>query len=210
MANSTLDIETEADLSALREAAATREWSALQVVLARLLNPLPFFAALSAVIEGLIAALPLIESSYEEGDPRRSVPRQLLSGMMSYGFAPDQLPDGLVAEYEHPGAAQYVHAVLELCRAAQRDKGHDVRLAFLVSAAANGIIAQMGKLFYNKNPDLFARVRDNHVDPDSGEYTDPDAAKIPILLWMDEEVAALDSALWSALADRIEAAYKAL
>ena len=210
MANSTLDIETEADLSALREAAATREWSALQVVLARLLNPLPFFAALAAVIEGLIAALPLIESSYEEGDPRRSAPRQLLSGMMSYGFAPDQLPDGLVAEYEHPGAAQYVHAVLELCRAAQRDKGHDVRLAFLVSAAANGIIAQMGKLFYNKNPDLFARVRDNHVDPDSGEYTDPDAAKIPILLWMDEEVAALDSALWSALADRIEAAYKAL
>ena len=95
MPNNTLDIETEADLSALREAAATREWSALQVVLARLLNPLPFFAALSAVIEGLIAALPLIESSYEEGDPRRSVPRQLLSGMMSYGFAPDQLPDGL-------------------------------------------------------------------------------------------------------------------
>lgn len=209
MPNSMLDVETRSDLSALREAAAAREWAVLQVVLARLLNPLPFLAALSAVIDGLIAALPLVESVCEEGDPRRSIPRQLLSGVMSYGFAPDQLPDGLVAEFEHPGAAQYVHAVLELCRAAQRDKGHDVRLAYLVSAAANGIIAQMGELFYSKNPDLFARVRDNHVDPDSGEYTDPDAAKIPILLWMDKEVAALDSALWSALADRIEAVHKA-
>jgi len=205
MTETASDIEFEADLIALREAAAAREWAVLQVVLARLLNPLPTFSAIAAVVEGLVAGLPIIEAGYDSTDPRRTLPRQLLSSVISYGYAPEHLPDGAVAEYDQPGAAQYVHAVLELCRASQKEQAHDIRLAFLVSAAANGIIARMGELFYSKNPDLFARVRDNHVDPDSGEYTDPDAAKIPILLWMDEEVAALDSALWSALADRIEA-----
>jgi hypothetical protein len=66
----------------------------------------------------------------------------------------------------------------------------------------------MGAVFYGKKPDLFARVRDNQVDVETGEYSDPDAAKIPIMLWMDEDVAALDTAQWLALADRVAQAYK--
>lgn len=210
MSADSIDAEIQLDLDTLRAAATAREWAALQVTTARLLNMLPPMIALGAVIEGLIEALPIIENAYADDDMRKTLPRQLLSGVMSYGLAPEQLPEHLVAEYDVPGAAQYMHAVFELCRSAQNGREHDVRIAFLVSAAANGIIAQMGALFYGKNPDLFARVRDNHLDPDTGDYTDPDAAKIPILLWMDEEVAALDTALWQALASRIEAAYASL
>lgn len=209
MARASITRETAIDLDAFREAAKAREWTALQAMLAKLLNPLPSYAALTAIITGLTEALPVIESAYAPDDPRRGVARQLLSGVMSYGFAPDNLPDGIVADYELPGGAQYMHAVLELCRATQRERPHDQRLAFLVSAAANTIIAQLGAVFYLKNAELYARVRDNHIDPDTGEYTDPDAAKIPIMLWMDEQVAALDTALWLDLADRIEAAYEA-
>ena len=204
----TPDDELAIDLDTLRHAAQEREWSALQVTLAKLLNMLPPFAALQAVIGGLIEALPVVEAAYPADDPRRAIPRQLLTGIVSYGFAPDRLPEDLVGDYDAPGGAQYMHAVLEIARASQRDRSHEERLAFLVSAAANAIIAQMGAVFYSKNPDLFARVHDNKVDAETGEYTDPDAAKIPIMLWMDEEVAALDTAKWLALADRIAQAYK--
>ena len=199
--------ELAIDLDTLRQAAKEREWSALQVTLAKLLNMLPPFAALQAVIGGLIEALPVVESAYPADDPRRAIPRQLLTGIVSYGFAPDRLPEDLVGDYDAPGGAQYMHAVLEIARASQRDRSHEERLAFLVSAAANTIIAQMGAVFYGKKPELFARVRDNQVDVETGEYSDPDAAKIPIMLWMDEEVAALDTAQWLALADRVAQAY---
>ncbi len=208
MPQTTIARETAADLTALREAAEAREWSALQVILAKLLNSLPAFAALTAVVTGLTEALPLVEAVYPAGDQRRGIPRQLLSGVMSYGFAPENLPDDIVADYDAPGSAQYMHAVLELCRASQRDREHDQRLALLVSAAANTIVAQMGAVFYRKHPELLVRVRDNHIDPDTGEYTDPEAAKIPLLLWTDNDVAALDTTLWMDLADRVEAAYE--
>lgn len=204
----TPDDELAIDLDTLRHAAQEREWSALQVTLAKLLNMLPPFAALQAVIGGLIEALPVVESAYPEDDPRRAIPRQLLTGIVSYGFAPDRLPEDLVGDYDAPGGAQYMHAVLEIARASQRDRSQEERLAFLVSAAANAIIAQMGAVFYGKKPDLFARVRDNQVDVETGEYSDPDAAKIPIMLWMDEDVATLDTAQWLALADRVAQAYK--
>lgn len=202
--------ELALDLEALRQAAAAREWAALQLTLAKLLNMLPPFAALQAVIGGLIEALPVVEAAYPADDPRRAIPRQLLTSIISYGFAPDRLPEDLVGDYDVPGGAQYMHSVLEIARASQRDRSYEERLAFLVSAAANAIIAQMGAVFYGKHPDLFTRVRDNEVDAETGEYSDPDAAKIPILLWMDEAVAALDTAQWLALTERIEQAYKSL
>lgn len=203
-------INLEAELAIMRGAAQSREWAALQAGMARLLNPLPQFSAMIVVVEGLLASVPMVETVYPDGDMRKTLPRQLLSGVISYGFAPEHLPEGIVADYDRPGTGQFAHAVLELCRAAQKDAAHDVKLAFLVSAAANAIVAEMGAVFYAKNPDLFSRVRDNAIDPDTGEYTDPDAARIPIALWMDDDVAALDTALWMALTDRIEAAYAAL
>lgn len=208
--SSALDTAVQSGLAGLRTAAAEREWAVLQAELGGLLTSLPLFAAISAVIDGLTALLPVVEAREEYDMQLRGLPRQLLAGVMSYGFAPDQLPDQIIADYHTPGAAQFMHAVLELCRAAQRERDDGERPALLVSAAGNAIIAAMGESFYSRNPDLFARVRDNRLDPATGDYTDPDAAKIPILLWMDAEVAALDTAQWLALAHRVERAYASL
>ncbi|GIK30040.1 MAG: hypothetical protein IT298_11415 [Chloroflexi bacterium] len=208
--SATVDAVAQDGLAALRAAAPEREWAVLQTTLGELLARLPLFAALSAVIDGLTALLPMVETRDEYDTQLQGLPRQLLSGVMSYGFAPDQLPDQIITDYHTPGAAQFMHAVLELCRATQRERPDAERPALLVSAAGNAIIAAMSESFYSRHPDLFTRVRDNRLDPDTGDYTDPDAAKIPILLWMDAEVAALDTAQWLALADRVERAYAGL
>jgi hypothetical protein len=191
----------------LRAAAAAREWNAAQSALARMVQTLPFFAALAAISEGFTAYLPTFHRDYPPQSLLARLPTQLLSGMMSYGFAPDNLPDNAVADYDAPGAAQYVLAVLELARAAQKDREPVERVELLVSAAANQMIAALSESYYRRFPDDHARVRANRFDPETGDYSDPDAARIPLLLWLDAEVAALDTQLWLALADRLERAH---
>ncbi len=209
MPDAALDADFAADLAALRAAAHAREWSAAQVSLARLVQSLPFFAALSAVIEGFTAFLPTFQHDYPAADYRSGLPTQLLLGILNYGFAPDNLPDTAIADYDAPGAAQFIHAVLELARAAQKEREPIERVELLVSAAANQIVAALSESYYRRFPDDHLRVRANRFDPDSGDYSDPDAARIPLLLWLDPVVAELDTQLWLALADRLERAYHA-
>lgn len=208
MTDAALDSDAQADLAALRAAAAAREWSAAQVSLARLVQGLPFFAALAAVVEGFTAFLPNFQQYYPSSNPLSGLPSQILLGVMNYGFAPDRLPDDAVGEYDAPGAAQFIHAVLELARAAQKEREPVERVELLVSAAANQIIAALSESYYRRFPEDHARVRANHYDPDTGDYSDPDAARIPMLLWLDPVVADLDRQLWLALADRLERAYQ--
>jgi hypothetical protein len=202
-----LNEDVKTDLAALRAAGQAREWSAAQLTLVQLIRELPFFAAVTAVLPGLTAMLPVFRGYYADDDPRRALPEQLLSGIVSFGFAPERLPDEAIGDYEAPGMAQFVYAVLELARAAQKDRDSQERIELLGSAAANQIVAELSHDFYARHPEYHARVRDNHIDPDTGDYTDPDAAKIPLMLWMDAQVAALDAKLWDALADRLEEAF---
>ncbi len=208
MADAALDADSRADLAALRTAAAAREWSAAQMSLARLVQGLPFFAALAAIVEGFTAFLPTFQQNYPPSNPLSGLPNQILLGVMNYGFAPDRLPDEAMLDYDAPGAAQYILAILELARAAQKEREPLERVELLVSAAANQIVAALSESYYRRYPDDHARVRANQYDPETGDYSDPDAARIPILLWLDPIVAALDTQLWHALADRLERAYE--
>jgi len=210
MADAALDADSRADLAALRAAAAAREWSAAQMSLARLIQGLPFFAALAAIVEGFTAFLPTFQQDYPPSDPLSGLPNQILLGVMNYGFAPDRLPDDAVSDYDAPGAAQFILAILELARAAQKEREPLERIELLVSAAANQIVAVLSESYYRRYPDDHARVRANQFDPETGDYSDPDAARIPILLWLDPAVAALDSQLWNALAARLERAYETI
>jgi hypothetical protein len=207
MTDAALDLDSRADLAALRAAAAAREWSAAQMSLARLIQGLPFFAALAAIVEGFTAFLPTFQQDYPPSDPLSGLPNQILLGVMNYGFAPERLPDEAMAEYDAPGAAQFILAVLELARAAQKEREPLERIELLVSAAANQIVATLSESYYRRFPEDHARVRANQYDPETGDYSDPDAARIPILLWLDPTVSELDTHLWSALADRLERAY---
>lgn len=207
MSDAALDADARADLAALRAAAAAREWSAAQMSLARLIQGLPFFAALAAIVEGFTAFLPRFQQDYPPSNPLSGLPNQILLGVMNYGYAPERLPDEAMAEYDAPGASQFILAVLELARAAQKEREPLERIELLVSAAANQIVAALSESYYRRYPEDHARVRANQYDPETGDYSDPDAARIPILLWLDPIVAELDTRLWSELADRLERAY---
>lgn len=91
-----------------------------------------------------------------------------------------------------------------MCRAMQKDREPLERQQYLVSAIANTFLAELSELFYSQHLDLYERVRNNTLDPATGEYSDPDAAQIPIQLWMDKRVEARDITLWLRLADDLE------
>jgi hypothetical protein len=86
----------------------------------------------------------------------------------------------------------------------QRDRPGDERFALLASALANHILAELAAYWYGQHPELHARVRANRIDPDTGDYTDPDAVRvIPLQFWIDPGVAARDTAAWLRLADAL-------
>lgn len=91
-----------------------------------------------------------------------------------------------------------------MCRAMQRDREPEEILQFMVSAVANTFLAELSELFYSQHLDLYERVRNNTLDETTGEYSDPEAAQIPIQLWMDKRVEARDITLWLRLADDLE------
>jgi hypothetical protein len=90
----------------------------------------------------------------------------------------------------------------------QRDRDPAERPGLFTSALANAILAELSELYYRRHPDDYARVRANVLDPQTGGYTDPEAAQIPIALWLDPEVAARDVTLWLRVADALEAKLK--
>ncbi len=184
----------------LRAAAHAREWTALQATLVDVLKLLGTYPALEVVVNRLYEYLP----TFQRHHPDDTVLKQLLVAVVSFGFAPDQLPDHIVASYSTPGNGQYANAILEMCRAMQRERDPQERFVLLTSAVANSIIAEMAEYWYTRNPEAYARVRANRFDPATGEFTDPEAARIPLLMWMDEGVAALDTGAWSAIADAVE------
>lgn len=193
------------DLEILREAARNREWSTLQPTLTHLFGELGVFPALDVTIQRLQVHLPTFER-YHGGDGEKGqILRGLMVSVMSFGFAPDNLPDFIVGEYDTPGSGQFAQAVLEMCRAMQKPRQPEERISLLTSAVANTILAELSEYWYGQHPDLYARVRANRTDPATGEYTDPDAVRvIPLQFWIDPQVAARDTQAWLEVADAIE------
>ncbi|MCU0499327.1 MAG: hypothetical protein MUF87_18410 [Anaerolineae bacterium] len=200
-----LSPSTQNELQTLREAAHAREWTTLQNSLTRLLTVLGVFESLEVLVSWFQRHLPTFQHYHpDEAEPSGKVVRDLLLMIVSFGYAPDKLPDFLTNDYPTPGSGQFVHAILEACRAVQKDRQASERYGYLVSAFANAILAELTATWYSQHLDDFERVRNNHVDPLTGEYTDPDAARIPLKFWIDPEIATRDTAAWLALADQLE------
>jgi len=196
-------------LASLRKYIYQREWGLMQTLTADLLAQLPTFDALQVVIETLQAYLPIFERHHPQGTVKGQMPRELMLTVLSFGFAPEQLPDYIAGEYDTPGSGQFANAVLEMCRAMQKDRDPAQRPQLLASAIANATLAELSELYYTAHPEDYARVRANHIDPMTGDYTDPDAAKIPWKLWADPRVEARDVTLWLRVADALEAKFNA-
>lgn len=193
----------QVQLDQLREAAAAREWNTILPTTAQLFTEMGTFPALEIVVNQLQSYLPVVEAAHAE---HSRILRELLVAVVAYGFAPDNLPEYIVSDYDTAGSGQFAQAVLEMCRAMQKDRAPEERFRLLASAVGNAILAELASYWYGLHPDLYARIRANRVDPETGEYSDPDAVRvIPLQFWIDEEVAARDSAAWGRIADAIEA-----
>lgn len=191
-------------LTLLRKYIYQREWGLMQSLTRDLLAQLPMFDALQVVLDALQAYLPIFERHHPQGTVKGQMPRELMLTVLSFGFAPEQLPEYIAGEYDTPGSGQFANAVLEMCRAMQKDRDPAQRADLFASAIANVILAELSELYYTAHPDDYARVRANHIDPMTGNYTDPDAAKIPWKLWADPLVEARDVTLWLRIADALE------
>ncbi len=192
-------------LAALRQAAEARDWGTTQARLADLIGRLSTFGALTVCVTQAQRTQPLFDRYYppQAADtPREAhMVRELLVGLVAYGFAPDQLPDFLAGEFSTPGSGQYTHAVLELCRATQRDREPQERVSLFSSALTHFVLCELAARYYAAHPDQHARVLANQLDPVTGQYTDPDAARIPMQMMADPQVAARERRLWRQIAD---------
>jgi hypothetical protein len=198
------------NLEVMRTAAKSREWTLLQAVLTALLAELGTFPALEIVIERLRKHLPTFERYHpDDSTPSGKPVRDLMVMIVSYGYAPDNLPEYLITEYPTPGSGQFVNAVIEMCRAMQKERDPQDCFGLLSSAIANAVLAELSEFWYSRHPEEYQRVRENRIDPETGEYSDADAAKIPLLLWLDSQVAARDTGAWLRIAYLIEKRLKA-
>lgn len=198
-------------LKTLRKAAYNREWTTLQSATQEAFSQLETFMILEIIIKYVQAYLPTFEKYHPpEDDESARVLRELAVTVVSFGFAPERLPDFLTTEFDSPGSGQFANATLEMCRAMQKERTGEERLQYFTSAIANVFLAELSEIYYSRYPEDFKRVRENTLDPDTGEYTDPEAAQIPIKFWMHPLVEARDTTLWLRLADDLEEKLKEL
>jgi hypothetical protein len=183
----------------LRRAAAERDWPLLQDTLAALLGEVEYFAGLEIALKRAHAHLPI----FEQRHPDASWARALLVWLASYGVAPADLPTDAGLPHNSPGAGNYVTALIELARSAERKTPSENRLRFLASATGNLIVADLAAFWYGQNSDMwdFQQEHGDELDDESGQ---PIRQMIYTAFWLDEAVAVRDTAAWLEIADKLE------
>ena len=179
-------------LRQLRDAAERRDPERCQFLLKSLFMDMEFYLALAVVIERAQSFLETFEHYYPDG----GFARQILMQMVNTGTAPSRLPPQAERDFEYPGAANYMKALSDLAHATQPGP-LPPRIGYLVSAAANAIMAELVEHYYGRRMDVWLTVR---AKPETA-----DAREIAYAFWTNEEVALLDTDHWLAVSDSIEA-----
>jgi hypothetical protein len=192
------------DLTMLREAAQERNQEQVQFYAKRLLMALPYYYALAIVVERLVAFLP----RFEEAHPEEKWVRQQLLLINAYGAALDDTVAEMAMQqsFDTPGAMNYLKAFYDLVQSMQERHTGEARVGFMTSALVNVVMAELADAWYSGRPFAWERVRRNAFDPNTGQYTDPEATQMAYRFWVDESTSERDKAAWLAIADQIESA----
>lgn len=187
------------ELSLLRSAAVEREWGILQDTLTALLGEIDYFYGLEIALQRAHNHLPVFEQHHPEAGWARS----LLVWLASYGAAPANLPVEAGQPYPSPGAANYISALIELARSAERQTPLENRIRFLASSISHLIVADLAAFWYGQNPEIWEaqQQRGDEVNPATGQTI---RQEIYAQFWLDEAVAERDTAAWLDVADAIE------
>jgi hypothetical protein len=184
------------DLADLRQAAHERSPEQCQFLTKRLLGQLTLYAALSVALEQVWRFVDIFESYY----PDEVWVRQLLVSIASYGVAPDdQVAEAALNQpFAEPGCANFLKAVYDVVQSMQQKHTPEARVSFMTSAIVNAIMAELVEAWYGERPAAWEHQRQHPGDPESLE--------LAYLFWTDADTAALDTACWLEVADRLEAA----
>jgi hypothetical protein len=191
--------DVQDDLTALREAAGRRAWGDLQTHLTRLYLALDFYAGLEIAVTRAHDYLPMFEGAH----PEAVWARKLLVGIVAYGAAPTELPPEAGQAYNSPGSANFLNGLFELCRAVERKTPLENRIRFAASALCHVMLAELAAFWYGQYPDSWERQQreGDMVDAETGLTV---RQQIYAQFWLDETVAARDTAAWLAAVDAIE------
>lgn len=191
----------ELDLRALRQAADERDQEQLQFLLKRLMSGLEYFGAVALVTHQLVEFLPIFESYYED----EGWVAQLLSGVSSYGMAPDDqvAQMALGQPFHEPGAGNYIKGIYDLTQMMQKKHTPESRIGYAVSAIVSAIMAELLESYFADRPEDWSYFRNAQM---SQQDMDDRARQISMDFWLDPDTAALDSALWYTVAERVEEA----
>lgn len=187
-------------IQTLRQAAPERDWGRLQDALAEALSGIEYFAGLEIALTLAHAHLPIFEAYHQQAGWARS----LLVWMASYGVAPANLPVEASAAHPSPGAANFVLALVELARSAERQTPLENRIRFLANAISNLVVADLAAFWYSQHPDLWTLQQEHGDDLDEASGQ-PIRQQIYARFWLDESVAARDTAAWMQLAEHLAA-----
>lgn len=192
-------VEIPAILEKLRAAAQERDWSLLPDQLAEALTHVEYFAGLEIALKRAYEHLPYFEAHH----PEASWARALLVWLASYGAPPADLPMDAGLPHHSPGAANYVSALIEVARSAERKTPYENRLRFLANAISNLIVAELAAAWYSENADVWAFQQEagDEVDEETGE---PVRQVIQASFWLDERTGERDRAIWLEVVDQIE------
>ncbi|MEZ4669300.1 MAG: hypothetical protein R3E39_15450 [Anaerolineae bacterium] len=191
--------DAPAALTRLRQAARERDWHVLQDTLAALLGEVEYFVGLEIALNRAHAHLPI----FEQHHPDAGWARALLVWLASYGVPPADLPMDAGLPHSSPGAGNFVTALIELARSAERKTPAENRLRFLANAIGNLIIADLAAIWYGQNEEIW-EFQQTHGDDHDEESGQPIRQLIYATFWMDDEVAARDTAAWLDVAEKIE------
>ena len=186
-------------LQRLRTAALERDWSVLQDTLADVLIEVDYFAGLEIGLKRAYEHLTI----FEQAHPDSSWARALLVWLASYGAPPADLPMDAGLPHDSPGANNFVTALVELARSAERKTPYENRIRFLANAIGNLIVADLAAYWYGENADMwdFQQAHGSELDEETGQ---PISQIVYASFWLDDEVAARDTAAWLAIADQLE------
>ncbi len=186
-------------LTHLREAALERDWTRLQDTLADVLINVEYFVGLEIALNRAHDHLPI----FEQAHPESSWARALLVWMASYGAPPADLPMDAGLPHDSPGANNYVTALVELARSAERKTPYENRIRFLANAIGNLIVADLAAYWYGENADMwdFQQAHGSELDEETGQ---PISQTVYTSFWLDDDVAARDTAAWLAIVDKLQ------
>lgn len=201
-----IEYDYQADIALLREAAEDRDHDQAQFILKRLLQQLDRLIALAVPIERIQAFLPTFEQSY----PEEEWVRKTLLGIVTFGQAPDDnvIQMAFQQDFSQPGAGNFLKAIYDVIQAMQDKHEPQARVGFMVSAVVNANMAELVHYWYAEQPDAWQKVRNNTIDPDTGQPSDAEASQIALAFWTDDDVALLDEDGWMLVADSVEAKFR--